>query len=197
MKWIIKHLIRAYYRIMYRIRVEGIENYPLDQGKILCPNHINLHDPVVIGAFLPDYISFMAKKEAFKYKIFNWFLYYCGGFPVDRDGADISAVKTSLKILKSGRGLLIFAEGTRNYGTTPLEAKPGVAMLAVKAQVPIVPVTVDSTYRLFSTVKITIHPPVSLEALYGTKPTQEILQAETQQIINRVYDRLVFHKGRV
>lgn len=197
MRWLIKHLIRAYYRIMYRIKVDGLENYPVDQAKILCPNHINLHDPVVIGAFLPDYIFFMAKKQTFKYKIFNWFLYYCGGFPVDRDGADVGAIKTSLKILKSGSGLLIFAEGTRNKTNEPLEAKPGVAMLAAKAQVPIVPVSVDSTYKLFSTIHITIHPPVYLEHLYGTRPTQEILQAETQQIINRVYDRLVYHKGRV
>lgn len=197
MRIVIKYLIRAYYRVMYRVRLEGVENYPLNTGKILCPNHINLHDPVVIGAFLPDFIHFMAKKETFKFKIFNGFLTYCGGFPVDREGTDVTAIKTSLKILKEEKGLMIFAEGTRNYGTKPLTVKPGVAMLAVRAKVPVVPVTVDSSYRLFSPIKITIHPPVYLENLYDTKPTQEVLRLETQKIINRVYDQLVYHKGRI
>ncbi len=197
MRLIIKYLIRTYYRLMYRVRVEGMENYPIDSAKILCPNHISLHDPVVIGAFLPDYIHFMAKKETFKYKIFNGFLRYCGGFPVDREGTDVTAIKTSLKILKENKGLLIFAEGTRNYGTKPLSVKAGVAMLAARAKAPVIPVSVDSTYKLFSPIKITIHPPVYLESLYDAKPTQEVLQMETQKIINRVYDQLVYHKGRL
>lgn len=197
MRLIIKMLIRAYYHIMYRIKVEGLENYPLNTGKILCPNHINLHDPVVIGAFLPDFVHFMAKKETFKYKIFNGFLYYAGGFPVDREGNDVGAIKTALRILKQDKGLLIFAEGTRNKTLVPLTAKPGVAMLAVKSQVPVVPITVDSTYKLFSPIRIVIHPPVSLELLYGTKPSQETLQEETQKIVNQVYDHMVYYKGRV
>lgn len=196
MRKFIRFLIRSYYRIMYRIQIEGLENYPLNTGKIICPNHINVHDPVVLGAFLPDFVYFMAKKEAFKYKAFNWFLYYAGGFPVDREGNDISAIKTSLKVLKDKKGLMIFAEGTRNKTTVPLEAKPGVAMLAVKAQVPVVPVTIDSTYRLFSPIRITFHPPVSLETLFGTKQTQESLQQETQAIVNHVYKSLVYYKGR-
>lgn len=196
MRMLIKLLIRSYYLLMFKVRVEGMENYPLSTGKILCPNHINYHDPVVIGAFLPDYIHFMAKKETFKYKIFSWFLYYAGGFPVDREGNDVSAIKTSLKILKAQKGLLIFAEGTRNKTTVPLTAKPGVAMLAQKAQVPIIPVTVDSTYRLFSPIKIIFHPPVSMEAFYGVKLSQEELQEKTQQIITQVYEPLVYFKGR-
>lgn len=197
MRWIIKIIIRSYYLLLFKVRVEGLENYPLGTGKILCPNHINVHDPVVIGAFLPDYIHFMAKKETFKYKIFNWFLIYAGAFPVDREGTDVGAIKTSLKILKNKKGLLIFAEGTRNKTCVPLEAKPGVAMFAVKAQVPIIPVTIDSTYKLFSPIRIVFHAPVTLESLYGTKPTQETLQIESQRIVNLVYESMIYFKGRV
>lgn len=197
MKFLIQQLIRSYYRIMYRVKVTGLENYPLNTGKVICPNHINVHDPVVIGAFLPDLVHFMAKKETFKYKAFNWFLYYAGGFPVDREGNDVGAIKTALKVLKQQKGLLIFAEGTRNKGTEPLVAKAGVAMLAVKSQVPVVPITIDSTYKLFSPIRIVIHPPVSLDFLYGTKPSQELLQEETQKIVNQVYDHMVYYKGRV
>lgn len=195
MKMFVKLMIRLYYLIMFRVSVEGLENYPLKTGKILCPNHINYHDPVIIGAFLPDYIQFMAKKETFKYRIFNPFLYFLGGFPVDREGNDIGAIRTSLRILKNKQGLLIFAEGTRNKTATPLRAKSGVALLAVKAQVPIIPITIDSTYKFFSPIKIVFHPPVTLETLYDTKPSQERLQEETQKVLEKVYDSMVYYKG--
>lgn len=197
MRLVIKYLIRFYYGIMYRVKVEGLENYPLEAGKIICPNHINLHDPVVLGAYLPDFVHFMTKKEAFKYKMFNWFLYFAGGFPVDREGTDVSAIKTSLRILKEKKGLMIFAEGTRNRTLTPLEVKAGVAMLAVKAKVPVVPVTVDSTFNLFSPIRIVIHPPVYLEHLYDSKPSQETLQLETQKIVNSLYQHMIYYKGSV
>ncbi len=197
MRLAIKYLIRFYYAIMFRVEVVGLENYPLNTGKVICPNHINVHDPVVLGAFLPDFVHFMTKKEAFKYKIFNWFLYYAGGFPVDREGTDVSAIKTSLRILKDKKGLMIFAEGTRNKTTTPLEVKAGVAMLAVKSKVPVVPITVDSTFRLFSPIRIVIHPAVHLDHLYDTKPSQEVLQAETQKIVNLLYENLIYYKGRI
>ncbi len=197
MRLVIKYLIRFYYGILYRVEVVGLENYPLNSGKVICPNHINVHDPVVLGAYLPDFVHFMTKKEAFKYKIFNWFLYYAGGFPVDREGTDVSAIKTSLRILKDKKGLMIFAEGTRNKTMTPLEVKAGVAMLAVKSKVPVIPITVDSTFRLFSPIRIVIHPAVNLDYLYDSKPSQETLQLETQKIVDSLYQNMIYYKGRV
>lgn len=129
----------------------------------------------------------MAKKELFKNPILGRFLKFAGGFPVDRNTNDLGAIKTSLKILKNKEALLIFAEGTRNRTGEPLEAKPGVAMMAIKSKVPIIPVTIDSSYRLFSKVKITLHEQVSLEKYYDEKLSADEYQILTQDIINIVY----------
>lgn len=194
MRLFVKFVIRAYYLLLFRVEVIGLRNYP-PGAKILCPNHSAYQDPVVVGAFLPDFVSFMAKKETFKYKAFNWFLRFAGGFPVDRDGADLTAIRTSLKILKEDRGLLIFAEGTRNKTLEPLISKPGVAMLAIKAKVPVIPITIDSTFRPFSKIRIIFHPPITFDAYYDQKLNQAELQKLSQSVIDLVYTEIRLKRG--
>ena len=146
-KKFLKSIVKVIYKVAFRVEIIGIENY-IPGGKVLIPNHISLHDPLMIGVCLPEFAQYMAKKELFENKLFAKFLNYCGGFPVDRNKNDIRAVKKSLKILKSDGPLLIFAEGTRNKTDVPLKAKTGAIILALKAKVPIVPITIDSNYKL-------------------------------------------------
>ncbi|MBN2899318.1 MAG: 1-acyl-sn-glycerol-3-phosphate acyltransferase [Clostridia bacterium] len=192
-----KLAMRAFYKLFFRVEVYGEENIPKDSGYLLAPNHLSMYDPPLIGGFFPRMdLHAMSKKEAFDVWILKFILPRIKVFPVDRDGNDITAIKTSLKILKGGEGLLIFPEGTRNKKTdgTPLDAKPGVALIAIKAKVPIIPVTVDSTYKLFSKIKITYHPVVSLEEYEGQKLDSETYQKLTQSILQITYDHLAINQ---
>ncbi len=68
-----------------------------------------------------------------------------------RGEADLGAVKTALRLLKNGEVLGMFPEGTRNKSGTFMGAEPGLSMIATKAsKVPVIPVAILSTYRLFS-----------------------------------------------
>ncbi len=194
-KLMVKFLMKSFFHLKYRVSLSGLSNLPKDTGYILCANHINLQDPLVVGIALPFNIRYMAKKELFKNPILGRFLRFAGGFPVDRDGNDLGAVKNSLKILKNKEALLIFAEGTRNKTPKPLEAKPGVAMMAIKAKVPIVPVTIDSNYKLFSKVNIVLHDPVVFDEYYGQKLGAKEYQALTQGIIDDIYKKAVIYKA--
>lgn len=188
-----KLVVRIFYRLFFKVEIVGEENIPQDIGYMLTPNHLSMHDPPLIGGFFPRLDLYaMSKKEAFDVWILKPILPRINVFPVDRDGNDITAIKTSLKILKRGDGLLIFPEGTRNKKTdgTALEAKPGVALIAIKAKVPVVPVTIDSSYKLFSKIKICYHPAVSLKEYEGQKLTTEEYQAITQSILQTAYDAL-------
>lgn len=192
-----KFVVHIYYRLFFKVEIHGEENIPTNTGYMVTPNHLSMHDPPLIGAFFPRLDLYaMSKKEAFDVWILKPILPRINVFPVDREGNDISAIKTSLKILKRGEGLLIFPEGTRNKKTdgTPLPAKPGVALIALKAKVPIVPVTVESTYKLFSKIKITYHPPVSLKEYEGQKLDTETYQEITQNILQIAYDYLSINK---
>lgn len=188
-----KFVVRIYYNLFYKVEINGEDNIPEDSGYIVAPNHLSMHDPPLIGAFFPKYDLYaMSKKEAFDVWILKPILPRIHVFPVDREGNDITAIKTSLKILKRGDGLLIFPEGTRNKKVdgTPLDAKPGVALFAIKAKVPILPVTVESTYKLFSKIKITYHKAVSFKEYEGQKLDTNQYQALTQGIVKIAYDHL-------
>lgn len=193
MKAIIKFIIKLYYIIFFRVELRGIENWRTGEAKVVCANHISQHDPVVIGTYIPEYIRFMAKHTLFKHWYADKFLRYAGGFPVNRDVNDLGAVKTALKTLKNKESVLIFAEGTRNTTRQPLEAKAGAAMIAIKSKVSIQPVTVDSTYKLFSKIIITIHPMADLSEHFGKRLSNEEFQEIAQGVINNIYDEVTLY----
>ena len=107
--WVLAQILR----LLYRIEVKGLENLPRN-GVLLCPNHASDLDPVLIGICLPiNYrLHFMAKEELFQNRLFGRILRALGAFPVNREGADIQAVKTAMKVIHEGENLLIFPEGT-------------------------------------------------------------------------------------
>ena len=183
---IIKFLVKWFYGILYRIEITGLENIPPDEGVIIAPNHIHYADPLVVGAYYPGHLYLMAKKELFKNPLLAKTISIMGAFPVDRDGNDIRAIKESLKVLKSNSPLLIFPEGTRNslLGKAHGDGKAGVPLIAIKAKVKIIPVTIDSTYKLFSKIRIIYHKPISLEQYAGQKLSTD----EYTKIINEILD---------
>ena len=93
--WVLAQILR----LLYRIEVKGLENLPRN-GVLLCPNHASDLDPVLIGICLPiNYrLHFMAKEELFQNRLFGRILRALGAFPVNREGADIQAVKTAMSI---------------------------------------------------------------------------------------------------
>lgn len=196
MRRIIKLIIKLFYIIFFRVEVRGLENWKTGEAKVVCSNHISQHDPVVIGSYIPEMIRFMAKHTLFKHWYADKFLRFAGGFPVNREVNDLGAVKTALKALKNDESVLIFAEGTRNMTRKPLEAKAGVAMIAIKSKVPIQPVTVDSTYRLFSKVVITIHPQIVLTEYFGQRLDNDAYQRITQGIIDDIYKHVELYYSK-
>jgi 1-acyl-sn-glycerol-3-phosphate acyltransferase len=183
---IIKTLVKIFYGLIYRIEITGLENIPPNEGIIIAPNHIHYADPLIVGSYYPGFINVMAKKQLFKNRLLAKIITIMGAFPVDRDGNDIRAIKESLKILKAKMPLLIFPEGTRNKlpGKSHGDGKAGIPLIAIKSKVKIVPVTIDSSFKIFSKVRIIYHEPVSLQEYEGTKLTQE----EYTSIINKILD---------
>lgn len=143
-----KKLNRAIYLIattlvrpFFGTKVIGRENIP-DGGCLICPNHTTASD--AISAILAlgkncDYAA-MAKAELFKNRIVGWFLTAVGGFPVNREGNDLNAIRLGAKALKAGKKLILFPEGTRRRDGKLGPAKAGAGMFALRANVPIVPV---------------------------------------------------------
>ena len=127
----------------------------------------------MVAIAVPRPISFMAKKELFENKLLGKLVTSLNAFPVDREGSDLSAIRNSLKVLKEEKILGIFPEGTRVDKMDLESTKSGIGLIAIKGKAPVVPIYIDSKYRLFSKVNITIGETLSFENLYGEKLNSE------------------------
>lgn len=176
-------VILPFYRLAFRIRVEGRENVPDTGGVILCSNHISGHDPPLLGMLSPRNVRFMAKEELMKVPVLGWFLGQAGGaFPVKRGTADRASLKRSLEVLEQGGVFGIFPEGTRHRTGTMGKLESGTAYLALKSGAVVVPVGFSGTYRLLSTVLLRFGEPLSLAEFKGKKLTAETLDAANEAI---------------
>lgn len=184
--WFARSLMKLFIHILYKVRVEGLENLPSDGGYIICSNHINNLDPVVVGTSIPRKMSYMAKEELFHNKLLGFIILKLGMFPVNRSGADISAIKSSIRVLNKGDVLGIFPEGTRNLHRNEMKAKPGLAMIAIKAKVPIVPVAIISDYKLFGSIKIQINKPITYNEYYNLKIDVDTYQHLSQKVMDSI-----------
>lgn len=130
------------YHIYYGFTVKGRENIPAG-GCVVCPNHCQLSDPPLAASALGGKVPLrlMAKKELFQKGMLGPLITWLGAFPIDRGGADITAIKTALNTVKQGQKLIIFPQGTRDAAEG--ETKKGAAMLAVKTRAPILPMYIS------------------------------------------------------
>ena len=177
-------------KIIYPCKIYGKEN--LKKGKaVLTMNHTSNLDAVniVLGTFEKKY--FLAKKELFKNKLFGAFIKAMGGIKIDRQSADVGAIKNALKVLKNNKKLIIFPEGTRNKSDNVElgEVKSGAAMLAIKAKAPIIPVWVYNRPHAFRMTKILIGKPYELDEFYGAKITEEVLD-KASEIVSQKLNQL-------
>lgn len=183
---IIKFFCKVASHIIYRVKIEGFENIPEEGGAILCPNHLHAFDSVVIGSHINRMTYAMGKEELFKTKFKKEFLLAMGCFPVKRGAGGEEAIKKSIDILNGGDLLVIFPEGTRNGLAKGVKPKKGAALIALKAQVPIIPIGINGTFKFLSKITIKIGKPIDLSKYYGEEHTTEDLQ----EIINNVMSRV-------
>ncbi|MBQ7629255.1 MAG: 1-acyl-sn-glycerol-3-phosphate acyltransferase [Selenomonadaceae bacterium] len=145
-----KILCRIWYGIFLRTKVIGAENIPAEGGFILASNHMANWDPPFLGTFSPRIVNFMGKEELFKNPIMAAICRGLHVFPVKRGAADKAAIKTAIKILKSGECLGIFPEGTRSKTGKLGKAEPGVSLIAAMTKMPIIPAAIVNTDKIFS-----------------------------------------------
>jgi 1-acyl-sn-glycerol-3-phosphate acyltransferase len=134
-------------KVFFHLEVFGRENIPKKGGFILASNHTSYLDPIAVGVASPRKLSYMARSDLFKDRLFGWLLTNINVFPVERESADLSALKEAMKRVKRGNGLLLFTEGTRQTENFLTRAYAGIGFLAVKLDVPVVPVFVKGTLQ--------------------------------------------------
>ncbi|HLN60078.1 MAG TPA: lysophospholipid acyltransferase family protein [Symbiobacteriaceae bacterium] len=186
-----KGLVGIAFRLVYRIKVEGLGNIPEQGGVIICGNHFHAFDPMIVGITTKRPVSFMAKQELFENPVIGTVLRGMAAFPVKRGAPDRAALKRSIDVLESGGCFGIFPEGTRNKSGQLGKAEPGTAYLALKSGATVVPVGVTATYKLFSTIHVRYGPPVDMAPYSTGKLTSEAMEGASEAIMAGIGAQLV------
>jgi len=175
-------------RLIYWFRhwqVYGRENLPASGGAIIAANHSSAWDPILLGCSLNREIFYMGKEELFKHPLGAWFFTSLHAFPVKRGAVDRRAIKKAIGILESGELMGIFPEGTRVESGKEVQPQSGVALLALKAQVPVIPVAlVGSRYGQPQAI---IGKPICLDEYYEVKTNSILLEQISRQIMQEVH----------
>lgn len=137
---------RLYFPTHGGIEVRHVERVPTEGGLIVVSNHMSHLDAPAMAVTFPNRrLRAMAKEELWKNKFFGKLIEGIGAFPVKRGEADAESMRKCIELLKGGEAVIVFAEGTRGDGKTMQALEPGVALLARKAGVPVLPVGICGT----------------------------------------------------
>jgi 1-acyl-sn-glycerol-3-phosphate acyltransferase len=186
-------------RLVFRPRIEGLENVPATGPAIVAGNHLSFSDHFLMPAMLGRRITFLAKAEYFtgpglKGRLTAFFFRSAGQIPVDRSGRDAgqAAIREGLKVLARGELLGIYPEGTRSHDGRLYKGKVGVAVMALRAGVPVVPCAMIGTFEAQPPGKVVpnIHPvtirfgkPLDFSRYAGMEGQKAILRAVTDEIM--------------
>lgn len=176
--YVIKAICWLTLKIFWRMEVIGTENIPERGGVIIASNHVSYLDPAVLTASFNRKIYFLTKKEVFKNNFISFLLKNLNAISVDRENADILAFKRAINILREEKVLGIFPEGARSSNGELQELKLGVIKIAMKTRVPILPVGIIGTHKIYPrSIKFPILFKHKIFVKYGAPQYLDILKS--------------------
>ncbi|MCX5314536.1 1-acyl-sn-glycerol-3-phosphate acyltransferase [Streptomyces sp. NBC_00154] len=186
-------------RLLFRPRIEGLEHIPEEGAAIVAGNHLSFSDHFLMPAIIKRRITFLAKAEYFtgpglKGRLTAAFFHSAGQIPVDRSGKDAgqAAIREGLGVLSKGELLGIYPEGTRSHDGRLYKGKVGVAVMAIKAQVPVVPCAMVGTFEIqppgkvvprIKQVTIRFGEPMDFSRYAGMENQKAAIRAVTDEIM--------------
>ena len=135
-------------RLFWRVEVHFEEPMP-EGGAILSANHTSFLDPPLVSTSCPDEVHFLAGDYLFKVPLFGAFIRAVNAHPVVRGRGDIGAFRLCCKLLKEGKKLVIFPEGTRSKTGEFQPLKRGVAKMAAMTGAKVIPIYIDGAYSIW------------------------------------------------
>lgn len=187
--WLFSHYAS---RLIWNLRVRGVEFIPREGGVIIAANHLSFFDPPLLWMQIPRKTHFLAKVELFRNWAFAALMRMFNAIPVDRDKYDRNALRRCLEVLEAGECLVMFPEGSRGPEGQIREAYLGLGLIARRAGVPIVPVYLENSSRYVRSIftrmrlKVRFGEPIDsgwVSELPGNKEGYRAIAGETMDRI--------------
>ena len=143
------YLSKVVAKTFFSFRVVHPERMVETGGVILAMNHQSFVDPPFAGICCKRDIYFLSRKSLFKWPVLGPIFPKINNIPVDRDGSDMGALKTVIKLVRSGQGIALFPEGTRTRDGNLQPAKAGIGLVIAKTLAPVVPMRIFGAFEAF------------------------------------------------
>ena len=193
--WIGHRLFRAVARGLYDFRIVGAENLRFAGSAIVAANHVSFLDPPFIGQAFDEPLYFFARKTLFDHPLAGWLLKEWQSIPIDRDKADTASLKATIRLLKSGKKVLMFPEGTRSPDGSLQPAEAGVGLFLAKTGAPVLPVRIFGSYEAYprgakflrpSSITLVVGRKYQPELPAGVPHTRELYQTLADDVMQRI-----------
>lgn len=178
-----------------RGRVYGAENVPKTGPLVVVSNHASDFDPPILSCCIRRPVAYMAKEELFQIPVFKRAIELYGAYPVSRGSADRSAIRAALKYLEAGWAAGIFLQGTRTPDGKITDPKLGAALIAAKANAPLLPVSLWGTQMIQKDsalprpVPVTVRIGEVIDAPSSTKKEElQVVTAQCAKAIASLHD---------
>jgi 1-acyl-sn-glycerol-3-phosphate acyltransferase len=180
-------------KMAFDFKVYGRENFIEDGAAILASNHQSYLDPPCIGMACREEIYFLARKTLLERPLIGPLLKRLNTVPVDRDRGDVSSIKAIIRLLRTGRRVIIFPEGTRSSDGQLQPARAGLGMIIAKTLAPVVPIRIFGSFEALPRTGGLKATPISLVVGKSIRFTEDDLKGDQdvyQILSNRVMEKI-------
>jgi 1-acyl-sn-glycerol-3-phosphate acyltransferase len=184
---------RVFFKAFFRWHIYNVERVPLEGGVILASNHASYVDPPLIGTALWRHVNFLAREDLFSIPVVGWLLRDWEVVPVDRDGGGAVGLRAILDRLLTGRGIVLFPEGTRTRDGKLQPVRSGIGLTVIKSTAPVVPVRIFGSYEAYGRHRL-LPRPCHVALKFGRPMRFEQLRAEakvcTKPRLKQIYQQV-------
>jgi 1-acyl-sn-glycerol-3-phosphate acyltransferase len=174
-----------------RVEIEGLDNIVRNRPQIFVANHSGLHDILSLAAYLPIQFRWIAKKSLFRVPFMGWHMRRSGYIAIDRENPRDAAksIMDAAGVIRNGVNAIAFPEGTRSRSGALGNFHSGAFSLALRANVPLVPITLDGSYRVIAPKTLQVNPGTVIR-IKVDRPIDlsSYLRGEKRRLMGKVYE---------
>lgn len=156
--WLGYQFFTAVARGLFDFRVVGAEKTHFEGPALIVCNHVSFLDPPLVSLAFPETIHSFARKTLFDHPLAGWILRSWECIAIDRDKPDAASLKSTIRLLRSGKKVLMFPEGTRSHDGRLQPAEAGAGLFIAKSGAPVLPVRIFGSYEAYPRNAKTLRP---------------------------------------